>query len=299
MSEDTLKNFYDKINNLTSIKENKQSVHSDVAYGVDVRQKLDIYCTGEKNSNCPVFVFFHGGGFTAGDRSHYGYVASPFVKNGVITVIPSYRLAPKHTYPDPVEDVQNALAWIHKNIKSFGGNPNRIFIGGHSAGAILAVYVSLKTDWLKKRALPLDLIKGCVPISAVYDLRMRNEAYLSDANFEAEASPLFNINNDLPYMLVAVGSNEIVEKEDPLISKGREPLLKAAKNFVQFYKEYYTKIEKIGARDLLIYSPKKSRGITKLVVLKDKRHLETVIELGKEESTLFQEILKMINTINE
>ena len=103
-----------------------------------------------------------------GDK--YGYVAAPLARHGIITAVMSYRLAP-FRYPSQVEDVELAVAWLAKNIGARGGDPHRIFVGGHSAGAILSALLGVRTNWQAARGVPADVIKGIVPVSGPYDLR--------------------------------------------------------------------------------------------------------------------------------
>src|SRR6185295_7965213 len=109
------------------------------------------------------------GGFERGDRRRYGWFARPYARNGIITVVPNYRLAPAHHYPDQPEDIERMLAWVYHNIEAYGGDPARIYVGGHSAGAKLSAFVGLRTDWRARLSLPADVIKGIVPVSATYD----------------------------------------------------------------------------------------------------------------------------------
>jgi acetyl esterase/lipase len=206
------KAFYDTIDDMTTDVRQQLPHHLDIAYGSDPKQKLDIYLPKKKPVGAPVFVYIHGGGFFEGDRLHYGYVAGPMANNGIITVVMSYRLTPQFRFPDQPQDVEQALAWVYHNIKSYGGNRNRIYIAGHSAGAILAAYVAVKTDWLARMSLPANLIKGSVPISARYDLRKavsnRPSEYTSTPESQEQASPILHIEHPPRRMIVARGGLE-------------------------------------------------------------------------------------------
>src|SRR6185436_339210 len=176
--------------------------------------RLDVYeslpDSALRASSRPVFIFFHGGGFREGDRRQYGYVAGALAPQGVVTVVPSYRLLPEH-YPAQADDTEAVVAWVHANISRFGGAPGRIYIGGHSAGAIMSTFAALERDWMAQRHLPADVIKGVVAVSGPYDLRQASgfvADYLPDPASRADASPLLHVAAGAPPMLVAFGSLE-------------------------------------------------------------------------------------------
>jgi len=147
-------------------------VTKDEKYGPDERHRLDVYEPSKKASSpMPILVFVHGGGFVAGNKSSpdspfFGNIGYYFAKRGILTVIPTYRLAPKHKWPAGTEDVAGALAWVRKNGEKFGGDTNRIFIMGHSAGgAHVASYIFQEEFQLKEG----DGLSGAILMSGVYD----------------------------------------------------------------------------------------------------------------------------------
>ncbi len=210
------KGFYDNADQWTAVAREKLPHTLDLPYGKHPKQQLDIYLPEETPVKAPIFLFLHGGGFREGDRAHYGFVALPLAKDGVITVVASYRLTTQDFfYPSQPEDVEDAIAWIYENIEEYGGDPQRIYVGGHSAGAILSGHVAVRSDWLKKKGLPGDLIKGCAPISGPYDLRTgsyeerEGEARTyAPRDKEEAASPVLNVQKAPPNCVVAVGSVE-------------------------------------------------------------------------------------------
>jgi acetyl esterase len=118
----------------------------DIAYGPDTRNILDVYIgNGDPDAHKPVLIFFHGGGFISGDKNFCRNVGNYFASNGVLTIIPSYRLAPEHKWPCGAEDVARAVKWAMLNAGEYGGDPKRIFLMGHSAGAShVATYLYFK-----------------------------------------------------------------------------------------------------------------------------------------------------------
>jgi triacylglycerol lipase len=122
-------------------------VTRDVAYGPDVRQRLDVFEPAAGASGRPVLVFVHGGAFVGGnkrtgDSPFYDNVMLWAVANGMVGVNTTYRLAPQYAWPEAQRDLAGALAWVRQNIASHGGEPSRIWLMGHSAGAVhVAQYV--------------------------------------------------------------------------------------------------------------------------------------------------------------
>ena len=162
--------FYDEIDASTAATRKEFPHHLDLAFGNDPKQKLDLYLPKEKAEGAPTFLFLHGGGMREGDRAHYGYIARPFAANGIITAVASYRLASNgFQYPAQPEDAAAAVAWIHKHVEEYGGDPQRIYVGGHSAGALLAAYLGVQGAWRQKKGIPDGVLKGIAPVSAPYD----------------------------------------------------------------------------------------------------------------------------------
>jgi arylformamidase len=141
-----------------------------VAYGASEPEKLDIHRT--KAANAPIFVFIHGGAWLGGSAHNYAFPAEMFVRAGAHYVALDF-VAIKAADGDltrMAEQVRGGIAWVHKNAASFGGDPNRLYIGGHSSGGHLCG-VALVTDWQKDFGLPPDTVKGAVAMSGMYDLK--------------------------------------------------------------------------------------------------------------------------------
>ena len=141
-----------------------------IAYGESAIEKLDIYRSGR--TNAPINVFVHGGAWRGGLAKDHAAPAELFVNHGAHLVVLDFinvieaggDLMPMAT------QVQRGIAWVFKNAASFGGNPRRLFISGHSSGAHLAG-VATVTDWEKDWAVPADIIKGALLCSGMYDLK--------------------------------------------------------------------------------------------------------------------------------
>ena len=136
------------------------------------RQVLDIY-TPEKGTekNLPVMFWIHGGGWQVGDKSDVGLKPKVLTERGFVFVSTNYRLLPDVKMEELIGDVAKSIGWVHKNIAEHGGDPRRIFVGGHSAGAQLAALICTDDRYLKKQDVPFDVLRGCVPVDGdTYDI---------------------------------------------------------------------------------------------------------------------------------
>jgi acetyl esterase/lipase len=142
----------------------------DIAYGPDPRQRLDVYTPETHGPRAaPVLVFFYGGGWTSGRRQDYGFVGDALASRGFVTVVPDYRLAPQNPYPDFVQDAASAVRWAHDHAAAYGGDPDRIVLAGHSAGAYLALMLAMDDDFLRAAGVDFSIIKGAAGLSGPYD----------------------------------------------------------------------------------------------------------------------------------
>lgn len=137
-----------------------------IAYGEDPRQQLDVYRPRGGAGPYPVVVFFYGGNWSSGSRSGYGYVGRALAARGIVAVVPDYRLAPAHRYPAFVEDGAAAVRWAKAHAAQFGGDPQRIVLAGHSAGAYIAAALAVDEKWL---GADRAAVKGLVGIAGPYD----------------------------------------------------------------------------------------------------------------------------------
>ncbi len=140
------------------------------AYGVTAVEGLDVYAT--KRANAPINVFIHGGAWRAGFAKNYAFAAELFVRAGAHLVIPDFAAVQdvSGSLMPMADQVRRAVAWVYRNARSFGGDPDRLYVSGHSSGAHLAGVV-LTTDWARDFNLPADLVKGGLCSSGMYDLK--------------------------------------------------------------------------------------------------------------------------------
>ena len=153
---------------------NAQKLTSGIPYVENghERQVLDIY-TSERatDKNLPVMFWIHGGGWQVGDKSDVALKPKVFTERGFVFVSTNYRLLPHVEMATLIRDVAKSLGWVHKNIAKYGGDPKRIFVGGHSAGAQLAALVCTDNRYLKEEGVSFGVLRGCVPVDGdTYDI---------------------------------------------------------------------------------------------------------------------------------
>lgn len=144
----------------------------DIPYATPAheRQVLDVYAP-ENVRQLPVVFWIHGGGWQAGDKTSVQVKPQAFVDRGFVFVSTNYRLLP-HVEIDVIfRDIAQSIHWVHAHIAEYGGDPQRVLIMGHSAGAQLAALMCTDDRYLKAEGLSLDFIKGCVPVDGdTYDV---------------------------------------------------------------------------------------------------------------------------------
>ncbi|RYE31100.1 MAG: alpha/beta hydrolase [Hyphomicrobiales bacterium] len=143
--------------------------HADNAYGEHPLRKLDIYPAKGGGQASPAHIFYHGGYWRAQDKQNFAFVAAPLVAAGLTAVIANYELCPASTLDGVAESAIAALAWVRREIAGFGGDPNRISLSGHSAGAHL-VAECMAHNWAAEGIDP-RFITGTVMISGIFDPR--------------------------------------------------------------------------------------------------------------------------------
>ena len=181
----------------------------DVAYGPSDAERLDIFPAPA--ANAPVVVYFHGGAWTRWDKANNSFQAVPFTGAGATFVSVDFALVPLVTLDELIRQCRAAVAWVHGNARGFGGDPDRLYIAGHSSGGH-EVGMLATTDWADW-GLPGDVIKGTFAASGIYDvepvrLSSRNEYLRLDKDATRRNSPIHHIRDVMPPMLIAYGENE-------------------------------------------------------------------------------------------
>jgi acetyl esterase/lipase len=220
-----LKPFHDKVGYQAP------RIDRDLRYGTHQRHRLDVHTAGGQdgaaNHGAPVLVFVHGGGFIGGDKvvpgtPQYDHIGAWAVRNGWVGVTITYRLAPEHTWPSGAQDVAAAVQWVRDNIASYGGDPARIVLAGHSAGCVhVASFVAGQGGG------SLDGINGACLLSGFYQIpdgadRGELEVAYFGTRPSAEVSALPGLlASEIPLVFA-------IAERDPQFSQGQIVTLTAA-----------------------------------------------------------------------
>jgi acetyl esterase/lipase len=187
---------------------------ADLAYGQFARQKLDVYAPTDRDAAKlrPVVVFFYGGGWEIGRRERYRFVAKALTREGLIAVVPDYRVYPDAVFPDFVFDAAKAMRWTKDNIAHFGGDPGRMFVMGHSAGAHIAALLTLDPAYLKSVDMAPAQLRGMIGLAGMYDfLPLRNERLEFIFGPEPDrwrSQPINFVDGSNPPMLLVTGDDD-------------------------------------------------------------------------------------------
>jgi len=228
----------------SALPASEAKVHEGVYYGPEdatehqkEKCKLDIHLPSDKFNDFPVLIFFHGGGLTAGSRG--GPNLTP---EGICLVAPSYRLGPKAKCPEYLNDAADAVAWTFKNIEKYGGDPNRIFISGSSAGSYLAALITMDKSWLETRGVDVDKIAGLIPVSGhmITHFTVRKEKGISaNCGLSDKYAPLFHVRKTPFPIFIQCGDNDYPgrQEENKLFVSMMIKYAKQAESEI-IYKEY-------------------------------------------------------------
>lgn len=202
-------------------------------------QQLNVFALRKSKEPKEVLVFMHGGNWNAGKKSIYSYLGNRMARKGVVTVIIDYPLSPQANYNDMAAASAKAVQWVYKNIAAYGGNPDRIFVAGHSAGGHLATLIALQNSYFDSLNMA-NPIKGAILIDAA---GLDMYGYLKEERVGADhtymktftrdpaiwkaATPLYHLHQKMPPLLIYRG-----EKTYPSIIKSNEKFVKALKTYV-------------------------------------------------------------------
>lgn len=186
-------------------------VGDGIAYADGPRHKLDVYAPEKRGAPAPVVYFIYGGGWNRGERSDYQFVGRALAARGFVTVIADYRLVPEVHYPEFLEDNANGLRWVQDNIAQYGGDPNRVFLAGHSAGAYNAVMLALDPSFLREYGVTMPIL-GVAALSGPYDFYPFEYGEVRDAFGAAPnpqgTQPINLVTFDTPPMYLATGTTD-------------------------------------------------------------------------------------------
>jgi acetyl esterase/lipase len=185
------------------------------------KQTLNIFGPRKWSTSKEVLIFIHGGGWNSGKKSLYNFFGTRMARKNVVVVIINYPLSPAATYNGMARAVAKSVRWVHQNIEKYGGDPEKIFISGHSAGGHLAALISVRHEYVDSIGLTSP-IKGTILIDAA---GLDMYGYLQEQKFSGqhsylktftknpiywkEASPLYHLHTDIPPMLIYMGENTL------------------------------------------------------------------------------------------
>ena len=185
----------------------------ETRHGDDPYQSLVLFEAADPSGD--VLAVIHGGGWTNGYKEWMSFMAPALTARGVTVASLGYRLAPAHLFPSGYEDCLAGIAWLARNAGAHGGDPDRIFVGGHSAGGHQAALMAVRDDWQSALRLSSAVVRGCLPVSGVYEFREGSGLTMrprflgpEEAGMDAPASPLAHVTGPPPPFLIAYGDDD-------------------------------------------------------------------------------------------
>lgn len=189
-----------------------------VAFAPDAGLSMDIYRPrGASGAKSPVIVFFYGGSWRRGNRAQYKFVGQRLADNGVLAIIADYRTYPRAMFPAFMDDAARAVRRVHDEAAGWGGDPNRIYIAGHSAGAQIAALLATDPRYLKAHGLEPDQLAGVIGISGPYDFEVTSDlvdVFGPPSLWPRAQAVNFVDGNEPPFLLLHGTGDTVVEYAD-------------------------------------------------------------------------------------
>lgn len=177
---------------------------------------LDVYRPAG-TMQAPVVVFFYGGSWQRGEREQYAFVGQRLADNGALVIVADYRTWPRAGFPEFMEDGANAVAWARSNAVEYGGDPQRLFISGHSAGAQIAALLGTDARYLARAGVSIDDIAGVIGLSGPYNFEITGEyreIFAPPSQYPAAQALNFVDGDEPPFLLIHGGDDRVVETRD-------------------------------------------------------------------------------------
>ncbi|MBK1878888.1 alpha/beta hydrolase [Pelagicoccus mobilis] len=172
------------------------------------RCKLDIYYPEKTEETFATLIWFHGGGLKNGNK----HIDERLKNQGIAIVAANYRMYPKVGTPTPIEDAASATAWVFQNIETYGGDPEKIFIAGHSAGGYLTSMLGFDKSYLAAHDIDADQIAGLIPYSGhtITHMTVREQIGMPGTQpLVDKYAPLYHVRADAPPILLLTGDREL------------------------------------------------------------------------------------------
>lgn len=178
----------------------------EIGYGPGARHALDAYIPAAPLPGRPVVVFFYGGGWECGERGWYRFVAATLAARGVLVLVPDYRLFPEVRFPAFLADGAGAVGWAREHAAALGGDPARLFLMGHSAGAYIAAMLALQPNWLAARPAGVIGLAGPYDFLPLHTDTLR--AIFGPEDTLPATQPINFVTPKAPPMLLATGMRD-------------------------------------------------------------------------------------------
>lgn len=241
--------------------------HGHISYGAHPAQVLSVFAPPSAPGRIdPVFLFVHGGGFREGHPDHYDWLARPFVRSGIVFINVGYRLG---GVVEALADVAAAIRWTWNGIGQYSGDPGRLWLGGHSAGAMVAASLAVRCDWQQGIGVPADVVRGAACVSGLYDFRARTAHLGISENTAAQIDPMTNIYRRSVSAIIGYG-----RREANRAAGDREAFARSGEHF---------------ARNLLA-----GHCVPSVVACDTRAHTDTIERLGDPASELFRSVAQLM-----
>ncbi len=202
----------------------------NIPYGRDHRQRYDVFIPTEAQGPLPVVFFIHGGGWRQGSKELHRYVGYALAHEGVVAVLPSYRLVPRAVYPAQIEDISLALRSVAEEISFLGGDPSRVVVTGQSAGGHLAALAVCDPKWTAGFRAAGGVVRGWAPISGIYSFGAWDDQptkgllrdFVNDPALWEEAQPIRHVLGNEPPCLILHGSDDWLVNPQQALSLNRK-----------------------------------------------------------------------------
>ncbi len=187
------------------------NITRDIAYAAGPRQSLDVYSPNAGDGDAPVIVYIYGGAWASGSKEESAWIGASLARRGFVAVIPDYRIYPEGLWPLFLQDNAAAVAWTHRKIAQYGGDPNKIVLVGHSSGAFNVFSLAVDRRWLDAEGLdPKNDVKAVIGLSGPYSMMPldgdREHAIFGEGRDYTE--PYAHIDGRSPPLLLLVGADD-------------------------------------------------------------------------------------------
>ena len=190
---------------------------ASVVFDAGHKLALDVYRPNTATRSAPVVVFFYGGAWTRGERAQYAFVGRRLAEHGVLAIVADYRMWPRTGFPGFMDDAAGAVAWAKQHAGQYGGDPQRLYIAGHSAGAQIAGLLGTDARYLARAGVPIAQIAGVIGLSGPYDFDITGkyrEIFDPPSQYPMAQTVNFVDGDEPPFLLIHGTGDKVVESAD-------------------------------------------------------------------------------------